>query len=212
MKPRVIGLSGVAGSGKDLFFEMLSQNINCERFALADELKKEIKPFIQKEYGFDITSCDRSLKNLVRHYLVAHGETKRKVSNGRYWIDKLQPKIEKRIVNFYLKQNNYNLNENNSPLIPIVTDIRYNEYKKDEIYWLKQEMNGIHVHLRKFTLSENREKIFSEPANKSEERNERILIDSADYTIEWEQMKGSFNDKYKIMKPTIRDFVKSYLT
>tara|TARA_A100001201_G_scaffold71499_1_gene65421 strand:+ start:1038 stop:1658 length:621 start_codon:yes stop_codon:yes gene_type:complete len=206
MKTKVVGISGVAGSGKDLFFEMLKKDLNCERFALADELKKEIKPFIQSEYGFDITTCDRSFKNLVRPYLVAHGETKRALTQGRYWVDKLTPKIKNRIVEFYLN------NDSSNTIIPVVTDIRYNEYDKDEIFWLKNELNGVHVHLRKFTVGKNNNKIFSKPANQSEANQEQKLYESADYCVTWEQMTGSFDDKYKIMKTTIQDFAKRYLT
>ena len=41
MASRIIGISGVAGSGKDLFYNLLKEHINCERFSLADEIKSE---------------------------------------------------------------------------------------------------------------------------------------------------------------------------
>ena len=47
MKTKIVGISGLAGSGKDLFFDSLSKKINAKRFALADELKSEVRiPFL----------------------------------------------------------------------------------------------------------------------------------------------------------------------
>ena len=39
----VIGVSGLAGSGKDTFFKILSKKRKFKRYALADELKMEIR-------------------------------------------------------------------------------------------------------------------------------------------------------------------------
>ena len=45
MKNKIIGIAGVAGAGKDLFYELLSAKTKCRRFSLGDELKKEIRPY-----------------------------------------------------------------------------------------------------------------------------------------------------------------------
>ena len=50
---RIIGVSGVAGVGKDTFFQLLSEVIPCKRYALADELKKEVRQWTRLHYGID---------------------------------------------------------------------------------------------------------------------------------------------------------------
>ena len=39
---RIIGISGVAGSGNDTFFNLLSERVPCRKYSLADELKREV--------------------------------------------------------------------------------------------------------------------------------------------------------------------------
>ena len=34
---KIIGISGVAGAGKDTFYDLLSARIPCEKYSLADE-------------------------------------------------------------------------------------------------------------------------------------------------------------------------------
>ena len=58
----VIGLAGVAGSGKDTFYSILSSKINAKRFSLADKLK-EVKPWCWKHYGIDPLNCHRHKRN-----------------------------------------------------------------------------------------------------------------------------------------------------
>ena len=38
--------------------------------------------------------------------------------------------------------------------IPIVTDIRYSEYKKDEVDWVKNELNGVVVHISQYEIKD----------------------------------------------------------
>ena len=118
MKNRIIGLSGLAGAGKDLFFSILSEKINCKRFALADELKRETKPILLENYGIDPTTCSREEKEKIRDFLVFHGSFRRDETNGRYWIDRLTPSLK-----------------NHSDGCAVVTDIRYDEHPLDEVHW-----------------------------------------------------------------------------
>ena len=97
MKNRVIGISGIAGCGKDLFFSLLSKQVSCKRFALADELKLETKEILVSNYGIDPTSCGREDKDKIRPFLVFHGGLRREQTDGRYWVDRLTPKINKHI-------------------------------------------------------------------------------------------------------------------
>ena len=52
---KIIGISGVAGAGKDFFFENLNKKIKCKRFSLGDELKKEIRSYCLQSFNIDPT-------------------------------------------------------------------------------------------------------------------------------------------------------------
>jgi dephospho-CoA kinase len=96
MNKRVIGISGLAGSGKDTFVDLLQKQIpQVKRFALADALKVEINPYLIKEFGVDIFTCDRETKNMHRPLLVSHGKERRISSQGRYWVELLDKKIRR---------------------------------------------------------------------------------------------------------------------
>ena len=59
MKNQIIGISGVAGSGKDTFYSLLSEVLPCVRFSLADELKREVQQWCKIHYDIDSVNCRR---------------------------------------------------------------------------------------------------------------------------------------------------------
>ena len=199
MKNKIIGISGLAGSGKDLFFKALSEKTKCKRFALADELKAEVKAFSLSMYGIDPVSCSGPQKELIRPLLVGHGFAKRNSTSGRYWIEKLNQKIKEDIFQSFIK------NEENS--LYCITDIRYNKFENDEVHWLKKEMNGILVHITKFRMK-NRSRIYDLPPNKEEEEQNPLLLKNADYSLEWEHVNGEEENVKKFISPVINDFLK----
>ena len=163
----MIGITGVATSGKDTLFILLKKffhekNLLCQRFALADELKKDLKDFILEKFAIDIQKCNSTEKRLIRPILVAYGKVKRNQTFGRYWIEKLKSNIEKEST------------------IPIVTDIRYDEYPADEFSWLKKENNGILIHVSRIQDGK-----FILPANEEEKINDEKLKVQSDYQIVW---------------------------
>jgi hypothetical protein len=187
-----IGLAGVAGSGKDLFFSMLSERMQCQRFSLADALKKEVSEFTKWSYGIDPLTCSRKDKNLIRPFLVFHGSMKRSRTNGRYWIDQMNNKILK--------------NKTTSKIV-IITDVRYDDYPRDEAYWLKKELGGYLVHISLYDdiprLSSSYKK-YKPPANEEERRNDPKLKAQADYLIDWGRVKG-------VVKPQLIPFVDEFI-
>ena len=188
----VIGLSGVAGAGKDLFFSMLSNKLNCQKFSLADALKNEVGLFSYPQYGIDPLNCSREEKNIIRPLLVLHGTFKRGQSEGRHWIEQLNKKI---LLN--------NINDS----IVVITDIRYDDYPKDEVFWLKKELGGVLVHIsmyKELTRLNGRKKEFVQPINSEEARNDPKLKSQADYIVEW---KKAENDKEKELEPYIDAFI-----
>ena len=48
--------------------------------------------------------------------------------------------------------------------INIITDVRFNKYKKDEVYWLKKEINGVLIHLSRYDEIKGK-RVFFPPAN-----------------------------------------------
>ena len=189
IKNKVIGLAGVAGSGKDLFFELLNSKVqNLKRYALADKLKADVFDFCIQQYDIDPLKCSREKKNMIRPFLVAHGNLKRKISEGRHWVGGLTKIIEEDLEDGFIKPTD----------IICITDIRYAEFKKDEIHWLKNELNGTLIHISKYR-TKNRKRYYHPPANLAETENNPKLIKAADYKIKWPELTGR-NFKKKLEK------------
>ncbi len=167
----MIGVGCVALAGKDTFYRLFSSlltdyNIECERIALADQLKVEVDPFCREKYGISAFTKDPKEKEIIRDCFVSHGKIMRKLTNGKYWTSLVQP-----IVEGYKKEGK----------LVICTDIRFAEFECDEINWLKEKNEGIYIHINRF--KENGDK-FS-PINSEEERNEKVLSNKADFKLNW---------------------------
>ena len=168
----VIGLGGIAQSGRDFFFANLKKTTkrNVIRFAIADELKKELFSLIKNTYNVDIFNCSAEDKEKIRPMLLSHGKIRRNDSKGRYWINKISEKVKDAAKD-----------EKN---IVVITDIRYDEFAEDEVDWVKKELNGFFVHISKYTEDKG-VKVFGLPPNEDEAINNPKLIEKADYLIQW---------------------------
>jgi len=203
MKTKVIGLSGVAGAGKDLFFKLLSRQLPVRRFALADTLKMETDEWTKRHYGISSLDCSREEKEVIRSFLVNHGTIKRERSKGRHWINKLDFNIK-----------GFMLNSSGSD-IPVVTDIRYNSYPEDEVQWIKEELGGVLVHIKQFKwFSDSEEgalvKQYREPVNEEEEKNDPLVERDADYRMEWEYTDLEHEGNEKKLVEEVGKFVSWY--
>jgi ABC-type oligopeptide transport system ATPase subunit len=165
----LIGIAGVAGSGKDTFgkimgnvFENSGGKVNYLSFAA--KLKAEVSEISKKLYDIDPINCTREEKNLIRPLLLAHGAIMREKTQGQYWIEGVKNLII----------------ENN---INIITDVRFCEYECDEVDWI-QSNGGIVVHITRF-FEENGQRIYILPDNEYERRNEKILKSKANYSFSW---------------------------
>lgn len=182
-KPFFIGVAGVAGAGKDLFFKCLKEELSAqktkiERRAIADGLKEEISSFSTTAYAIDPRSCSRKEKEQIRPLLVFHGAMRRKESKGRYWIDLFES-------NYRVHSDELKREGKKEPDIVCITDIRFDDHERDEVYWLKNELRGVMVHVSQYTKEKDRKK-FRSPANEEEKRNDPRLKAKADYSLEWE--------------------------
>ena len=196
----IIGLSGVAGSGKDTFYQLLAEQLPCKRVSLADALKEEVNPWTCEHYGINSTTNCREDKEKIREFLVFHGLRKREASNGRHWIEKAQKKIE------HIQNNSLNYNI-------VITDIRYDEYPSDETSWLKRELNGLLVHISQwYWFSDVEEgariKKYVLPANEEEKRNDPKVKAKADYLFEAQRVESSDEKEIKsILRPQMKEFM-----
>ena len=171
-----IGLSGVAGCGKNTVASIISkllQRLDLPHWELsiANNLKKELSSASKDLYGIDSFNCTREEKDLIRPFLVAHGEIKRKLSNGRHWVDQVTSELAPEKIN-------------------IITDVRFNEYEKDEVYWVKNEINAVLIHISQFR-EENNKRIFLPPANQAEVKNDPLVKREADFILNWPREKDA---------------------
>jgi len=174
-KPFVIGVSGVATSGKDTFFSLLQEylrqyGITVERLALADKLKQELDPFLRENVGISAWTTNQAEKTLIRPMLVAYGKVKRMKSNGTHWTSQIEPDLKAKL---------------DAGIIPVVTDIRYGEYENDEIYWLNK-FGGKLVYVTRWTkLDDEGQRVFVQPPNEDEARNDPFLRKAAHKIVAW---------------------------
>ena len=184
-----IGLSGFAACGKDLFSDLLKEEverrgISLSKISIAESLKVECRSTLVRLMGIDILNCTREEKNKVRDYLVFYGLVMRDRSGGRHWIDRASEQIDHSSPNF--------------PHLFCITDVRYDEYEKDEVFWIKNELKGKLVHLTKEG---------SPAANFFEKENDPRLQEKADYKIVWPDCNSNQKEINKHLRPRVLQFI-----
>ena len=194
IKPLVLGVAGVAGAGKDTFFKCLERQIQIKRYSFADILKEEVKDECLDRFGIDPTNCSRSEKGQIRDYLVSYAKEKRESTDGRYFINKLYHKIK----------TEGDLNSN-----ICITDVRYADYPLDEVHFIKKELEGFLVYIKKHKFSLDGCSVVDDPpANEEEERNNPRLLKSYDYIIDWEHVyKSTEAEIEKAISYHVSDFL-----
>jgi hypothetical protein len=189
---KLIGISGVARSGKDLFTtvaqEVLKQHgLKTERFALAYELKSDLKDLIHTKTGIDVFTENTEEKNIIRPLLVAYGDVMRKITEGKYWTQKVEQRLGK----------------SNADVV-FITDIRYDHYIEDECAWLQNKQSGKLIHVTKYVMSpmpqgkrfsKNKQvKVYQSAPNEHESLNDPKVRKRSDLKIEWEDVSSQGGD------------------
>ncbi len=169
-----IGISGVAGCGKNTLSTIIIKSLQrmelpYRELSIATNLKQELSWVSRELYGINSSNCTREEKDTIRPLLVAHGEIKRKLSNGRHWVEVLNKELAPDKIN-------------------IITDIRYNKYEKDEVFWLKNEINGVLIHLSRYDET-NRGRMYFPPANETEKENDPLVKSESDFILNWKSEK-----------------------
>ena len=169
-KYKNIGISGVAGCGKNtlstIIIKLLQRmGLPYRELSIAKNLKQEVSWVSRELYGINSSNCTREEKNTIRPLLVAHGVIKRELSNGRHWVEMLNKELAPDKIN-------------------IITDIRFNKYEKDEVYWLKKEINGVLIHLSRYDEIKGK-RVFFPPVNENESENDPLVKEEADFVFNW---------------------------
>ncbi len=192
-KPTCVGICGVATAGKDTFFTLLQEYLSnygivSKRFALADSLKDEINPYLKEQFGISAWTKSPEEKKLIRPSLVAHGFVRRQQTQGKYWTKQIEGPL---------------LEAMSKGIVPVVTDIRYAEYDEDEVYWIRN-FGGKLAYITRYEVKSTQDtwpvienvtkfhdqKIFVQPPNEDERRNDPKLRAQANCIIEWDTVKN----------------------
>lgn len=201
MTKKYIGVSGVARSGKNLFCDIaikqLSQKgVKAKQYTLAYYLKKDCEEFIKTKLGLDVFTEKTEDKTIFREMLVWYGGVKRKQTEGAYWTSMLQKDMDA---------------DDNEVIF--VSDIRYDQYPKDEVYWIKEVLGGYLVHVSKYTYNDWDERVFTEPPNEHEKLNDPLVKLKSDYLLQWKQsdIKDGLIIDNSYLNLCVNDVLKSLL-
>lgn len=181
---KLIGISGLARSGKDSFFELSkpllkSKSFKFKRYAFADALKEECDSFLIKNTGISAFTENSKEKEIIRPLLVVYGTHIRRKMDKNCWISKIENRVKDSI---------------SSKEFVFITDVRF----KNEIDWV-HKLGGVSIHVSR----EN-----NTPPNKDELKNDPILKQSSLIKIEWENfseanMYKMSNKVEKVLKSII---------
>lgn len=179
--PKVIGLCGVARSGKDTFCETAlslfkEQGLKAHRISFADALKNDVKDFLLDKVGISPFTNKDSEKDVIRDFLVAYGTKLMRKIDQNYWISKVQEQVRTNMEN---------------DEISIFTDIRY----ENEIDWIQEELDGYCIHITRKSPSGNA----VPPANPDEEQNDPILYSKSDAQLVWATMEDQDVLRYVVL-------------
>jgi hypothetical protein len=203
---RVLGITGVARAGKDTFATILiakleAQGYSVKRIALADALKGDCDEFCKKRLNISAFTQDPKEKLLIRPLLVWYGDAQRQRTNGRYWIDIAQSKIDSSDFDYY-----------------VITDVRYSFFEKDEVQWVKDECQGVLCHVSKWGMynvpvndtSYKTEWSCVPPANDHEALNDPKMRAAADYRVEWRDVGPLSPEELKTNR-ALNEYVDSFM-
>jgi uridine kinase len=168
--PKIIGIAGAARAGKDTLCRALIRElirdgfIGIRKSIAGDTVKSDLKDILKNKFNLDSFTEITEEKEFMRPFLVEYGKMQRAKTQGRYFIEQFE--LEKDVIN-------------------ILPDIRYVEYKKDEVFWLKKEMNGILIFVE-------RDGIYD--ANDTEKINNKIIKNIADFNLKWSDLNENSQD------------------
>lgn len=173
---KIIGIAGASRSGKDTLCRSLIRilnekyNIEAERRSIAGDLiKKNLRSIIMNSVGIDSFTENTEEKELIRPLLVEYGKLMRNNTKGRYFVENFEVVKEKTLI---------------------IPDIRYAEYLKDEIHWIRNEVNGYLIFLERENIKD---------ANETEKINNKKLKIFSNCCIRWGKLDENNESDRKII-------------
>ena len=193
---KIIGISGLAGDGKDTICEVLEaffkiSGYQFQQISLADKLKQECSAACKEMFGIDPTSCSREDKDKIRDYIVFYAKVKRVESKGKHWTA---------IVDKIIKNDKVRGQDKKIYCIP---DIRHAYYPEDEAQWIKSN-KGFIIHVKKYEIQSFSPHCvkYSNPINQEEAFNTPMVEEIADFILE-------MKDCYPSKPTTNMDFIRA---
>ena len=157
----MIGISGLARSGKDTLAKNLAKIITNELglevkiFSFADRIKWQMKDVINDNYNISPYTEDTEEKKIIRDILVSHGETMKKIYGETIWADLVISDIKRSKDKFF----------------PIISDVRF-DFEAKTI----KDNDGSIIHI---------EKTGNKPPNEIEAKNDPLVQAVADLCHCW---------------------------
>ena len=191
---KVIGIGGVARSGKDTFAAILETKLQqagrtAMRIALAGPLKQHCDKFLTENLAISAFTQVPDEKLIIRPLLVWYGDAQRKRTNGKYWTDLASKTINETNYDYY-----------------IITDIRYDVFEKDELQWLKDDWKGTLCHISKYITQYQ----VVPPANEHEAVNDPKIKSAAHHIVEWPHVNQT--DPLQLLtNPTLNEYVDTFI-
>lgn len=179
--PFVVGIGGVARSGKDTFIDKVAEKLDIPviKFKFADELRTELNCRLGDWLDVNFFTEDVEEKNLARPIMVYCSEFVRKRSRGLYFVNKIRDKMccytDKNLYVPSVGQQEFDFSVKSKKTFDAVftiSDLRFCEFEFDEIDFVNA--NGISVHIERDGIA---------PANPVEQRNNSNLRDKSKIKI-----------------------------
>lgn len=173
----VIGVSGLARSGKDVYCKIVSSilkknGMTCKKYAFADVLKSDVESFLLEKCGCDVWTDDTEIKTDIRDFLVWYGTTWWRKRQPDRWIQYVQQKM----------------NKDSEINVGLISDVRF----PNEGYWVHSK-EGWLVHISQYIKEspdggKTWKRIYQTPPNEHEAKNDPLIKDQSDFKIQWERL------------------------
>ena len=188
----MIGISGLARSGKDTLANNLADIITAELgievkiLSFADRIKHQLKDVINDNYNIDPYTEDTEEKKIIRDILVSHGETMKKIYGKTIWADLVINNIEKAEDKFF----------------PIISDVRF-DFEAEKV----KQNDGLIIHISKQG---------NKPPNEIEAKNDPLVQKVADICHSWPEYEpddmSECKDHAQILWQMLKQYNKQWKT
>lgn len=183
----IVGVTGFARTGKDLYCNIAKNicelnGLTAKRYAFADELKREVEPFLKDLCGVDVWTDNTEIKTDIRDFLVWYGTTFWRKREPLRWVNKVEQSLKR----------------DTHVDVALISDARY----PNEGHWVHTN-DGWLVHLSKYSKvspdgGRTWDRIYQKAPNSEEEKNDPIVKKMSDFQIVWEDMSNNGQVKINI--------------